>query len=72
MSNRPNFWETTVGKTAKVALYVGMSAVIGYVISLIANDPAVFGVATPIVNVFLVAIKNYFDQQTPNTTSSPG
>lgn len=66
MATSTNFWDTTVGKTAKAALYLAISALIGYAISEVANRPELFGILTPAVNVILVAAKNYFDTGTPN------
>ena len=47
-------------KIAKAALYVGLSAIISYLISLIADNPNLIGPLTPIVNVVLVALKQVF------------
>lgn len=46
----------------KVASYAAASAVISYLISLMTNDPALFGTLTPVVNVMLVAAKKAFEQ----------
>lgn len=45
----------------KTAVYVAVSAVIGYLLTLLTNDPSMFGVFTPIVNVILVAGKKFFE-----------
>lgn len=47
-------------KIAKAALYVGVSAVISYLITLITDQPELFGPLTPIVNVVLVTLKQVF------------
>lgn len=48
------------GKIAKAALYVGLSAIISYLISLIADNPNLLGPLTPIVNIVLVTLKQVF------------
>lgn len=50
-------------KIAKAALYVGASAIISYLISLMANDPQAFGYLTPVVNVLLVTVKQAFTDE---------
>lgn len=52
--------KTQAVKIGKAALYLGLSAAISYVISLIANDPSLFGPLTPIVNIVLVTLKQLF------------
>lgn len=47
-------------KIAKAALYVGLSAVISYLITLITDQPELFGPLTPLVNVILVTLKQAF------------
>lgn len=49
-------------KILKAALYVGISAIISYLISLLADQPDLIGPLTPIVNVVLVALKQVFTQ----------
>jgi len=44
-------------KIAKAALYVGSSAIISYLISIMANNPQAFGYLTPFVNILLVSLK---------------
>lgn len=44
-------------KVIKAGVYVGVSALIAYVISAITNSPQLFGALTPLVNVGLVALK---------------
>lgn len=49
-------------KIGKAALYIGLSAVISYLITLIADQPELFGPLTPIVNIVLVTLKQVFTQ----------
>ncbi len=56
--------ESQFKKIVRAALYVGVSATISYVVSLIADNPDLFGPLTPAINVALVTIKQLF---TPNT-----
>lgn len=44
-------------KIVKAAGYVGLSALISGLIALIASNPVLFGVLTPVVNVLLVTLK---------------
>lgn len=44
----------------KAALYLGVSTVIGYFITLTTNQPDLLGIYTPIVNVVLVFLKKLF------------
>lgn len=44
-------------KIVKVALYAGLSAGISALIALIASNPLLFGVLTPVVNILLVTLK---------------
>lgn len=55
---RVKFFDTTVGKTVKTALYLAISAVVAGVLADIQNNPALFGVYTPIVNLVLVLVRN--------------
>lgn len=52
------FWDTTVGKTVRAALYLAVSAAVAAVLADIQNNPALFGVYTPFINLVLVFIKN--------------
>lgn len=47
-------------KIIKAAAYVTVSAVIAYFISLITEQPELFGVYTPIINIVLVTVKQLF------------
>ena len=49
-----------IRKIVKVAVYAGVSAGISALIALIASNPVLFGVFTPIVNVCLVTLKQAF------------
>jgi hypothetical protein len=44
-------------KIVKAAGYVGLSALVSGLIALIASNPVLFGVLTPIVNILLVTLK---------------
>ena len=47
-------------KILKAALYVGASAIISYLITVITDQPELFGPLTPLVNVILVTLKQAF------------
>lgn len=47
-------------KILKAAGYLAVSTVISYLITLLADQPELLGVYTPIVNVILVTIKQIF------------
>lgn len=47
-------------KILKAALYVGVSAILGYFIALTTDQPELFGVFTPLINVILVTLKQLF------------
>jgi hypothetical protein len=47
-------------KIAKTALYIGVSAIISYLITLTTDNPELFGPLTALVNVVLVTIKQIF------------
>lgn len=49
-------------KIVKTAAYIGLSAIISYLITLIANQPELFGPLTPIINIVLVTLKQVFTQ----------
>lgn len=49
-------------KIVKAAAYIGLSAIISYLITLIANQPELFGPLTPIINIVLVTLKQVFTQ----------
>jgi len=46
----------------KAALYLGISTIIGYFITLLTNQPELLGAYTPIVNVVLVFLKKLFTE----------
>jgi len=47
-------------KILKAAVYVGLSAIISYFITVLADQPELFGPLTPVVNVVLVTLKQAF------------
>lgn len=47
-------------KIGKTLLYLAISSAIGGAIAILAEQPELFGVYTPIVNVLLVTIKQVF------------
>lgn len=66
------FLQTNVGKVIKTAIYVALSAVVGYLITASTTDPLFFGTIsiTGLVNLLLVFIKHtWFDDTTPNLWS---
>ena len=46
----------------KVAAYAGASAGIAAVIALIASNPLLFGVLTPVINILLVTVQKLLEQ----------
>lgn len=63
------FFDTTVGKTFKVALYLGLSAVVGYLYTAAQGNPELFGQYTVYANLVLVFLKNLLDANTKNLPS---
>jgi len=47
-------------KILKTALYIAASAVISYLITVVTDQPELFGPLTPIVNIILVTLKQAF------------
>lgn len=47
-------------KIGKAALYVGVSAILAFLIGLVTDNPEMFGIYTPIINVVLVFLKQLF------------
>lgn len=47
-------------KVGKTALYIALSSLIGYAISLTTEQPELFGAYAGIVNVVLVTLKQLF------------
>lgn len=47
-------------KVLKAAAYVGISAVLAFLIALVTDNPEMFGIYTPIINVVLVTVKQIF------------
>jgi hypothetical protein len=60
MTKKVPFWDTDLGKTVKVAVYLALSSVVGYLITASTNDPQLFGPVTALVNVLLVFVKQKF------------
>ena len=52
-----------VEKIVKAAAYVGVSAFLGAVIAAVQNQPELFGVYAPLVNIVLVTLKQVFTQE---------
>ena len=44
-------------KVGKAALYVGISAILAFLIAFVTDNPEMFGIYTPIINVVLVFLK---------------
>lgn len=63
------FWGTTVGKTVKTAVYIGVSAVLTFLITAVDGNAQLFNQYTPFVNLGLVALKNLFDSKVDNLPS---
>lgn len=55
-------------KIGKVAGWVAASSAIGGLLTLIAEDPMLFGVFTPIVNVLLVTVQQLLKKEDPEAT----
>ena len=47
-------------KIGKAALYVGISAILAFLIAFVTDNPEMFGIYTPIINVVLVFLKQLF------------
>lgn len=47
-------------KIGKAALYVGISSILAFLIALVTDNPDMFGIYTPIINVVLVFLKQLF------------
>ena len=50
-------------KIAKTAAYVGISALIGYILSFVQGNVEMFGIYAPIINIILVTLKQVFATQ---------
>lgn len=58
---------TTTGKAVKTIVWVAVSAAVTALISYFSSNPSVFNpVIVGVVNVVLVALKNFFDKSVPN------
>ncbi len=47
-------------KVAKTAAYVAISAAIAFLIAFVTDNPEMFGIYAPIINVVLVTLKQVF------------
>lgn len=47
-------------KIGKTALYIGVSAILSYLITITTNSPDLFGPLTGLINVALVTLKQLF------------
>jgi len=47
-------------KILKAAGYLAASTAISYLISVVTDDPTLFGPLTPLINVLLVSVKQIF------------
>jgi hypothetical protein len=52
-------------KILKTAVYLALSAALGYLISLLEKNPASFGVYTPFINLLLVTLRQVFKVEEP-------
>lgn len=65
--SKVKFFDTTAGKSAKTALYLGLSSIIGYLVAQTTSDPVIYGATlTPVINLVLVFVKNLVDPQVKN------
>jgi hypothetical protein len=64
--SKAKFWDTTVGKTLRAAIYLAISAAVAGVIADIENNPQLFGQLTPLINIALVAVKNFLSPSVKN------
>jgi hypothetical protein len=52
--------KTQAIKVGKTAAYVGVSAILAFLISYVTDNPESFGIYAPIINVLLVTLKQLF------------
>ena len=58
---------TTVGKTIKTLIWIGISGAIAYLLKFLTDNPDLFNpVTVGIINIVLVAGKNFFDPRIKN------
>lgn len=62
-------FDSAIGQVVKVAIYVAVSAVLAAFITATTNNPQLFGEATVLINLLLVAVRKYLDPETPNLPS---
>jgi len=49
-------------KIVKTLLYLAVSAVMGGLLTMLTSSPELFGVYTPVVNMILVIVKQFFTE----------
>ena len=49
-------------KVLKTAAYVAISAVLAFLIAFVTDNPEMFGIYAPIINVVLVTLKQLFTE----------
>lgn len=49
-------------KVLKTAAYVALSAVLAFLIAFVTDNPEMFGIYAPIINVVLVTLKQLFTE----------
>lgn len=49
-------------KVLKTATYVALSAVLAFLIAFVTDNPEMFGIYAPIINVALVTLKQLFTE----------
>lgn len=50
-------------KIVKAGVYLAISSILSGVIAMILEDPMVFGVLTPFINILLVTLKQAFTEE---------
>jgi hypothetical protein len=65
------FFDTTIGKSVKTAIYLAISGALTAIVNEATNNPDFLGAYTQMAifmlnNIGLVAVKNLFDPQTKN------
>lgn len=57
-----NITKTQALKVLKTAAYVAISAVLAFLIAFVTDNPEMFGIYAPIINVALVTLKQLFTE----------
>jgi hypothetical protein len=52
-----------MNKLLKTAAFVAVSAALGYILAAMTAEPQMFGYYAPVINLVLVAIKQYVDSR---------